>query len=241
MKNISVYGNLVDRYLFNFRTDPVLLEDHLPKVDWLKPRIINDYGVISFCLLKLKGLTMWPLPSSLGLNTTSCAYRCAVVDESGEKPEPSVYVLNRNTDLSIISHLGPKLFSGNIEKIDASVEQILENVQVNAKYSDGREMFSATINSLKCKKDSKLFESEESFEDFIKGGVSSYTPSTKKDMYSRIDLETDSNQYEQVSAKINVSCLDDEWEDTKLIFDSAYRAGGNQYKLRYLGSVPACV
>ncbi|WP_420545774.1 hypothetical protein [Nitrosopumilus sp.] len=241
MKNISVYGNLVDRYLFNFRADPVALEKHLPNVDWLKPRTINGYGVVSFCLLKLKGLTMWPLPSSLGLDTTSCAYRCAVIDESGKKPEPSVYVLGRNTDLSIISRLGPKLFSGNIEKIDASVERVLENVQINAKYSDGKDMFSATVDSLKCKNDSKLFESEESFEDFIKDGISSYTPSTKENMYSRVDLETDSNQYEQVSAKINVNCLDDEWEDAKLVFDSAYRAGGNQYKLRYLGSVPSCV
>ena len=239
MKNISVYGNLVDRYLFNFRVDPVALENHLPKVDWLKPRIINGYGVVSFCLLKLKGLTMWPLPTSLGLDTTSCAYRCAVVDESGKKPEPSVYVLGRNTDLSIISRLGPKLFSGTIEKIDASVEHVSENVQVNTKYSDGRVMFSATVDSLKCKNDSKLFESEDSFEDFIKGGISSYTPSTKESMYSRVDLETDSNQYEQVNAMINVSCLDDEWKDTKLVFDSAYRAGGNQYKLRYLGSVPS--
>ena len=241
MKNISVYGNLVDRYLFNFRVDPILLENHLPKVDWLKLRTINDYGVVSFCLLKLKGLTMWPLPTSLGLNTTSCAYRCAVFDESGKKPEPSVYVLGRNTDLSLINHLGPKLFSGNIEKIDASVEQDSENVQVDAKYSDGGNMFSATINSSKCKNESKLFESEESFEDFIKGGISSYTPSIKENMYSRVDLETDSNQYHQVNAKINVSCLDDKWEDVKLVFDSAYRAGGNQYKLRYMGSVPSCV
>ena len=241
MKNISVYGNLVDRYLFNFRADPVALEKHLPNVDWLKPRTINGYGVVSFCLLKLKGLTMWPLPSSLGLDTTSCAYRCAVIDESGKKPEPSVYVLGRNTNLSIISRLGPKLFSGNIEKIDATVEQDSENVQVNAKYSDGREMFSATVDSLKCKNDSKLFESEELFEDFIKGGISSYTPSVKENMYSRVDLETDSNQYEQVNAKINASCIDNEWEDIKLVFDSAYRAGGNQYKLRYLGSVPSCM
>ena len=33
------------------------------------------------------------------------------------------------------------------------------------------------------------------------------------------------------------NCLDDEWADVKLVFDSAYRAGGKQYKLRHLGSV----
>ena len=238
MKNFSIHGNLVDRFLFNFRTNPDALESHLPKVSWLKPRIINGYGVVSFCLLKLKGLTVWPLPSAMGLNTTSCAYRCAVTDVSGEKQEPSVYVLGRNTDLSIISYLGPSLFSGNIEKIEASINKDhSETTEIDARYSDGKTMFSATVNHSKNLQDSELFESVDSFENFIKRGASSYTPSTQNDKYSRVDLETDSNVYEPVNAKINVNCLDDEWKDANLIFDSAYRAGGKQYKLKYLGSV----
>ena len=239
MKNFSIYGNLVDRYLFNFHIDSDILEDHLPKVDWIKPRTINGYGVVSFCLLKLKGLTVWPLPTSLGVSTTSCAYRCAVTDESGKNPEPSVYVLGRNTDLSIISRLGPALFSGNIQKINTSIKHDSESVIVDAKYPNGKELFSATINTTKSVNDSKLFDSVHSFEDFIKQGASSYTPSTNIDKYSRVDLETDSNVYEQINAKINVNCLDEEWKDAKLIFDSAYRAGGKLYKLRHLGLVSA--
>ena len=239
MKNFSIYGNLVDRYLFNFRVDSDALESRLPKIPWIKPRNINGYGVVSFCLLKLKGLTMWPLPTSLGLNTTSCAYRCAIIDESGKKPEPSVYVLGRNTDLSIISRLGPALFSGNIQKIDVSINRNSENVKINAEYSNGKKMFSATVDSSKPQQNSRLFESAESFESFIKDGASSYTPSTCNDEYSRIDLETDSNIYQQVNAKINTNCLDDEWNDVKLVFDSAYGAGGKLYKLRHVGSVSA--
>lgn len=227
----------MDRYLFNFRMDSDVLEGHIPKVSWLKPRTINGYGVVSFCLLKLKGLTVWPLPSVMGLTTTSCAYRCAVIDVSGEKPEPSVYVLGRNTDLSIISYLGPTLFSGNMEKIDASVDRTAETTKIDARYTDGKAMFSATVDDSKNIRDSKLFESVDSFESFIKKGASSYTPSTQNNKYSRVDLETDSNVYEPVNAKINVNCLDDEWKDTEMVFDSAYRAGGKQYKLMYLGSV----
>lgn len=239
MKDFSIYGNLVDRYLFNFRMDSNVLESHLPKMRWLKPRTVNGYGVVSFCLLKLKGLTVWPLPTVLGLNTTSCAYRCAMTDESGRIPEPSVYVLGRNTDLSIISRLGPALFSGNIQKIDTSIKRESESVKIDTKYSDGKDMFSATVNTSKTANRSKLFASVNSFDDFIKKGASSYTPSTNPNKYSRIDLETDSNRYEQVSAKINSNCLDEEWCDANLTFDSAYRAGGRRYKLRHLGSVSA--
>ena len=239
MKSFSVYGNLVDRYLFNFKTEPEEIQKHLPKVDWLSPRMINGYGVVSFCLLKLKGLTVWPLPSGLGLRTTSCAYRCAVYDISGGNPEPSVYVLGRNTDMSIISYLGPTLFSGQIEKIDTSIFKNSQTVEIDAQFSNGKKMFSATVNNSKRQTRSKLFESVESFESFIKNGVSSYTPSTQQSKYSRVDLETDSNIYEQVDAKINFNCLDEKWDNAKLEFDSAYRAGGKQYKLKYLGSVPA--
>ena len=239
MKNFSIQGNLVDRYLFNFRVDSDALEKHLPKISWIKPRNVNGYGVVSFCLLKLKGLTIWPLPTSLGLTTTSCAYRCAVIDESGKKPEPSVYVLGRNTDLPIISSLGPVLLSGNIRKINTSINQNHENVKINAEYSDGKTMFSATVDSSKPQQSSRLFASAESFESFIKDGASSYTPSTCDEKYSRIDLETDSNIYQQVNAKINVNCLDEQWDDAKLVFDSAYRAGGKLYKLRHVGSVIA--
>jgi len=56
MKDFSIYGNLVDRYLFNFRVDPDILEKHMPKIKWLKLRKINGYGIVSFCILKLKGL-----------------------------------------------------------------------------------------------------------------------------------------------------------------------------------------
>ena len=240
MKQFSIHGDLVDRYLFNFRINPEVLQSHLPQIEWLKPRTINGYGIVSFCLLHLKGLTVWPLPSKVGLNTTSCAYRCAVTDVSGDKPEPSVYVLGRNTDLSLISYLGPSLFSGNIEKIDTSInKENSESIEIDAIYADGNKMFSATVNDSKCPEKSKLFESVESFEEFIKKGASSYTPSTKNEKYSRVDLETDSNSYELVSAKINANCLDDKWKDAELVFDSAYRAGGKKYKLKHLGSVSA--
>lgn len=239
MKNFSIYGTLVDRYLFNFRVNSDALENHIPKIPWMKPRNINGYGVVSFCLLKLKGLTVWPFPTSLGLSTTSCAYRCAVVDESGKNPESSVYVLGRNTDLSIISRLGPALFSGNIQKIKTSINRNSENIKINAEYTDKRKMFSATVDSSKPLQKSRLFESADSFETFIKDGASSYTPSIHNDKYSRIDLETDSNSYQQVNAKININCLDDEWDDVKFMFDSAYRAGGKLYKLKHIGSISA--
>jgi hypothetical protein len=229
----------MDRYLFNFRVDPDALRAHLPPVKWLEPRVINGYGVVSFCLLRLKGVTVWPLPSRLGFDTISCAYRCAVVDSSGAGPEPSVYVLGRNTNLPIASRFGSMLFAGAMKMIHTSIVRTNSQVNIDASFVDGRQLFSAIVRPPQDgRTGSKLFGTG-SFVDFIKGGASSYTPSTREGRYSRVDLTEDSNYYEPVEATIDYSWLDNAWPDVDLVFDSAFRAGGGLYRLKYLGSFPA--
>ena len=238
-RSASVYGRLVDRYLFNFRVSPDALESRLPQVKWLKPRIVNGSGVVSFCLLRLEGVTLWPLPSFLGLDTTSCAYRCAVVDTSSASPEPSVYILGRNTNLPIVSRLGSMLFSGEMKRIDASFAITPSSTDIRVSYPDGQNLFLAKVRSSKARLDSKLFDSVDDFVSFIKGGASSYTPSNREGRYSRVDLAEDSNVYEPVDAEVEYSWLDAAWRGAGLVFDSAFRAGGGLYRLKYLGPMPA--
>jgi len=238
--NPSIHGRLLDRYIFNFRVDPKVLERHLPPVSWLRPRIINGFGVVSFCLLNLKGVTLWPLPVQLGFDTISCAYRCAIVDGSGKDPEPSVYVLGRSTNLPIASSFGSILFSGTMNMIRCSIEHMESCAVIRASFIDGQQLFSAKVKPRQCSmSSSKLFESLDSFVGFIKGGASSYTPSRREGNHSRVDLTEESSYYEAVDATINYSWLDIVWPDAKLVFDSAFRASGGRYKLTYIGSVPA--
>jgi hypothetical protein len=236
---LSIYGHLIDRYLFNFRVDSKTLQSHLPSVKWLRPRVVNGYGVVSFCLLRLQGVTLWPLPSQLGLDTVSCAYRCAIIDDSGERPQSSVYVLGRNTDLPVASRFGSLLFSGTMKMIRSSIDVLQSHVNIRTSFLDGQQLFSAKAKLQKSggKTDSKLFGSLGAFVDFIKGGESSYTPSTREGKYSRVDLTEDSSHYEAIDAIIDYSWLDRAWPDVKLVFDSAFHAGGGRYKLKYVGSV----
>ncbi len=232
----SVYGHLVDRYLFNFRVSPDALQSRLP-VGWLKPRLVNGYGVVSFCMLRLRGVTLWPLPTSIGIDSTSCAYRCAVTDASDMQPEPSVYILGRSTNIPIVSKLGTALFSGDMQLIRTSIEDGPARVDVSASRVEGRRLFAASIARGPRRLDSKLFSSLDEFVAFIKGGLSSYTPSTRAGRYSRVDLTEDSNQYMPVDATVAYSELDDMWKDARLVFDSAFHATGGLYRLKYLGSV----
>lgn len=231
----SVYGQLVDRYLFNFRVDPGYLESQVP-VNWLKPRLYRGYGVVSFCLLRLKGVTLWPLPASMGIDSISCAYRCAVTDTSSTVPEPSVYILGRSTNVPIVGKLGTALFSGEMRVMNACIEKASYGYDIRVSDIRGNNIFVAqTKDSTSLK--SKLFETVDEFVTFIKGGLSSYTPSTRPDKVSRVDLIEDSNTYRAIDAHIDYATLSNEWEGSGIEFDSAFHATGGLYRLAYLGTV----
>jgi hypothetical protein len=233
----SVYGQLVDRYLFNFRLNADFLESRIP-VGWLKPRLYHGYGVVSFCLLKLKGVTLWPLPTSLGIDSISCAYRCAVMDTSSSVAEPSVYILGRSTNVPVVGKLGSALFSGDMKVMSASIEERTpRDCDIRVSDNQGKRIFIAQTRPANAV-DSKLFKSVDDFVAFIKGGLSSYTPSTRQGKMSRVDLVEDSNTYSPVEAHIDYTTLSDEWKGSGLEFDSAFHATGGLYRLAYLGTIP---
>lgn len=234
----SVYAHLVERYLFNFRLSPDSLSSHLP-ADWLQPQILNGQSVASFCILKLHNLTLWPLPPVLGFDTISCAYRCGVIDNSGENLEPSVYVVSRNTNLPVISRFAPVLFSGAMHMVQTNISHGADGIDISAAFPDGKKLFAARVRPSRAPEtlDSQLFDSLESFVTFIKKGSSSYTPSTQEGSFSRVDLKEETI-YEAVDAEVAYSLLDREWLDAGLIFDSAVRAkSGGTYKWTYRGKM----
>ena len=232
----SVYGQLVDRYLFNFRLDADYLKSQVP-ADWLKPRLLHGYGVVSFCLLRLKGVTLWPLPTSIGFDSISCAYRCAVTDTSSPSPEQSVYILGRRTNVPIVGRLGTALFAGDMPLMHASIEEKSHDCEIIVSDSRGKKVFAAQTKYSKDLR-SQLFASVDEFVKFIKGGLSSYTPSTRSGRMSRVDLVEDSNTYRPIDARIEYTTLSDEWINSGLEFDSAFHATGGLYRLAYLGTVP---
>jgi hypothetical protein len=234
----SVYGHLIDRYLFNFRLDADYLESQI-RVSWLRPRLYNDYGIVSFCLLRLKGVTLWPLPTLMGIDSISCAYRCAVMDSSQRLAEPSVYILGRSTSVPIVSKLGAVLLSGSMPLVDAGIVEDSQhhNNYIRINDSIGKKLFVAQTKYTNGDPKSKLFDSVDDFVRFIKGGLSSYTPSTRKGKLSRVDLVEDSNIYRPIEAQIDYSRLDEDWKDSGLEFDSAFHATGGLYRLSYHGAM----
>ncbi len=229
----SVHAQLVERFIFNFRMSPDAFAKRLPTA-WLQPQICNGWSVVSFCILKLNKVMLSPLPGMFGYETTSCAYRCGVLDTSSGSPESSVYITDRNTDLPMIARLAPFLFADTIPMVKLFINRSGETVDIKVNYLDKQPLFSAKVTP-SDKLESQIFPTIEDFTYFIKGGVSSYTPSIYGDQLARVDLAKEDATYEPLNATVDFSWLDGIWQGDGLIYDSAIRATGGRYKWTYRG------
>src|SRR5882757_8886468 len=93
----AVRASLAERFIFNFRLPMQMLASYLP-ISWLTPQEVRGYGVASFCILDLRGITVAPLTTQIGLTSISCAPRYAVLDLSLEQETPAVFVSERQTN-----------------------------------------------------------------------------------------------------------------------------------------------
>lgn len=229
----SVTAQMEERYIFNFLIKPDDLAKKLP-VSWLEPQIINDWSVVSFCILWLKRLAISPIPPLIRFDTISCAYRIGVIDKSGSTPEPSVYITDRWADLALIARLAPWILHDTVPVITASIGHTDDTTHVQMSYLNARHLFSAETKPTDSFQ-SQMFESVDAFAKFIKDGVSSYAPSIYKDTYSKVDLHKEDVSYMPLSADIEYSELHHLWDDITMTLDSTVRATGAKYKWTYRG------
>ncbi len=236
----SIQANMVERYIFNFRMKPTALEKHLP-VAYLKPQIVNGWSMMSFCILNLEKITVPPIPSIFGFKTLSCAYRAGIIDHSKENPEPSVWITERNANLRMIQWLAPALIRDGVPRIHAAIGHDKKKNVVHTQFSfmDGQHYFSAEAKVAEDphKLNSEVFNNVDEFAQFIKAGVSSYTPSSRNNYLASVDLEKEDVKYEALDARIEFSWLKEEWEKSDMIFDSAVKATGSKYKWTYRGLI----
>jgi hypothetical protein len=235
----SITAVLEERLLFNFRVTPEKLATQLP-VPWLKPLVINGASVLSFCILHLKNVTIWPLPGAvIGWKTISCAYRCGVLDSSSGTPQPAVWIIDRLSDLPIIAKLSPWLLYDTLPIIRPRIQHTGEQIDVELDFPDCQRLFKARMTPAPNGDfRSKTFGTMADFSNFIHSGITSYAASIFGDALTKIDLIKEDPVYQPYSGSVDFSWLDDTWKNANLELDSVVRAHGGKYRWNYRGLVP---
>ncbi len=131
------------------------------------------------------------------------------------------------------------IFRDKVPRIHAAVghDKVRGAIHTQFSFMDGQHYFSAEAKLAQDKftLNSEVFDNVDEFAAFIKAGVSSYTPSSKKDFLASVDLVKEDVTYEALDARIEFSWLQENWRDTDMIYDSAVKATGSMYKWTYRG------
>ena len=117
----AVRASLAERFIFNFRLPMQMLASYLP-ISWLAPQEVRGYGVASFCILDLRGITVAPLTTQIGLSSISCAPRYAVLDVSQEQASPAVFVTERQTNSAFGAYFTSLGFSAPHPEVEAVID-----------------------------------------------------------------------------------------------------------------------
>jgi hypothetical protein len=156
------------------------------------------------------------------------------MDLSDDRPGPSVYITDRNADLPFIIRTAPLIFADAIPALKARIEKVERGTKIQLQYMDGQPLFTGEASPTEQLR-SEVFGSIDEFAAFIKGGVSSYTPSVLPDTLARVDLHKEDIAYQPMDAKVDFSCLDGVWPDAGMEYDSAVFASGAKYEWTYRG------
>ena len=229
----SVRAELAERFIFNYRMPLEAVRRYLP-APWLAPQPVRGWGVISFCLLDLRHITVAPLPTVAGLHSLSCAPRIAVVDTRTGANEPMVFVTERQTN-SAFGHWFTTLgFSAPHPYIEAEIEHGEDATRLSVRVPEQPVEFAA-VTQPALGVTSELFADAGDFAEFIRRGITSYGQSRHAGRLTVVDLHKDDNTYEPLNVCGISGTTVEGWQADGAVLDSAFRTSGGRYEWTYHG------
>ncbi len=232
----TVRAALAERFIFNFRLPPQMLASYLP-VPWLTPQEVRGYGVASFCILDLRGITVAPLTTMVGLDSMSCAPRYAVLDASRVPASPAIFVTERQTNSAFGAWFTTLGFSAPHPHVEAVIDHHTDRTLLRVHSPEDGLLFAATVRSA-ATPNSGLFASPQEFADFIAEGVSSYGRSRHGSRLTKVDLHKEDASYTPLEVSDLSGVFAEDWQRQGGVFDSAFHTSGGCYEWTYHGMTP---
>ena len=221
-----------ERFIVNMRVPPDALEAELPGS--LEPQEVNGWGIVSFCLLDLRRLTIAPLPPVVGPHSMSCAIRSAVLDEAGA---PSVFVPARQTSSKLGAWFTRRGFSAPHELVDIDVASHQDGGTELRVTDQGVTSIDAWLRP-RTTLQSEAFGSIDDFAKFLAMGERSYGRSRHDGKLTVLDLHKSDAGYEPLSVERISGSFVDHWNAAGGEIDSAFRTTDARYEWKYYGLIP---
>ena len=189
MKLPTIQGVIRRRLLLNYRIDPEVAADQLPKN--FRPKLHNGFAIAGICLIRLEEVRPSGFPKILGISSENAAHRYAVTWQNDkDEQEEGVFVPRRDSNSSIVCLAGGRIFPGyhyrsrfEITDLDGMIKMQIE----------GSEFDSPTVRLQVREADqfpeNSIFESLAASSKFFENGSTGYSFRPHKDYLEGLYLD----------------------------------------------------
>ena len=110
MKIPAIKGVIRRRILLNYRVDPEVVQDVLPKS--FRPKLVDGYAIAGVCLIRMEVMRPVGLPSLFGFSSETSAHRIAAYWDGSDGAVEGVFVPRRDTNSWLNVLTGGRVFPG---------------------------------------------------------------------------------------------------------------------------------
>ena len=182
-----IRGIIERRILINYRVDPQLLERLLPPP--FRPQLVNGYGLGGICLIRLNHMRPRMAPAWLGVRSENAAHRVAVQWDEAAEVRSGVFVMRRESDSHINVLAGGRLFPGQHQRAEFSVQESGNHYSVQVSGGSVRLTFAGRLAS--HLPTSSVFRSIEDASAFFARGALGYSPARVAGTFDALELQSD--------------------------------------------------
>ncbi|CAN5434667.1 DUF2071 domain-containing protein [soil metagenome] len=135
MKIPALQGIIKRRILVNYRAEPSVIQNILPK--GFRPKLHKDKAIAGICLIRLEHIRPKFVPEFVGITSENAAHRIAVLWEDGKgKTQEGVFIPRRDTNSFTNSTVGGKLFPGEHHRANFEITENENKINFSMKSED---------------------------------------------------------------------------------------------------------
>ncbi len=173
MKIPTVKGLIKRRFLVNYVAEPEVVQRILPT--GFRPKLYKRKAIAGICLIRLEQIRPRFMPEFFGLSSENAAHRIAVEWEENGEVKEGVFVPRRDTDSSINTAVGGKLFSGEYNKADFEIRESDGKFSFSMISDDAKVSINFSGNLAETLPEKSIFSSKDEASDFFKTGSLGYS------------------------------------------------------------------
>ena len=186
MKLPVMRGKIDRRILANYRIDPTVMSDVLPKP--FRPQIVNGFAVGGICLIRLKEIRPDFFPFRWGVGSENAAHRIAVEWDVNGETRQGVYVPRRDSGSLLNTLVGGRIFPGVHHHASFAVTELNDAFSVDMNSDDGKTRVSIRGMVTENFPKTSMFSSLSAASDFFKRGSLGYSVTHVDGKYDGLEL-----------------------------------------------------